>query len=235
MDNIKQMIRGSKDIDYTLPLVHNGGVAKGFTFTGLYSDTAISIGNSTTALTLSASNDRAIEIYTTTAAAVVQPFYMKTTMTTAAATGGRAQFHLTANVALGGWSNAIKGYVEYGASGRTAGLGSAVCAEILLSAGTTSGTYAPLESELVINADTGKTGTSTSFLYGNIAGTSSTGKTTINTNGYFFELGVGVVTTTDGMFEEVTVTAAQVFDAALKVKVGGVDYFIGLCDDKSFA
>lgn len=159
--------------------------------------------------------------------------YVQHTLTGAGQVGGRSRFHLAANAVLGGWSNAIKGSVTYSTAGRTTGLGSAICAEITLSTNTTAGTYAPLESELVADSAV-STGTSTSFLYGNIAGSDGTGKTTINTNAYFFELGAGVVTTTDGMFEEVTVTAAQVFDAALKVKVGGADYFIGLCDDKSF-
>lgn len=197
----------------------------------------IKIGTSSAVITLTAGTPR-FEIHTTNAgtsgSTSAEPMLLSTTLTGVGQVGGRARFLLSTNVALGGWSNAIKGIVEYGASGRTNGLGSAVLGEILLSAGTTQGTYAPLETELVANSAV-STGTATSFLYGNIAGSNGTGKTTINTNGYFFELGAGVVTTTDGMFEEVTVTAAQVFDAALKVRIGGVDYFIGLADDKTFA
>ena len=54
------------------------------------------------------------------------------------------------------------------------------------------------------------------------------------TNGYFFDI-QGVTSETDGFFEEITVTAAQVFDACLRIKIGSANYFIGLCDDKSFA
>jgi len=176
----------------------------------------------------------ATEALTLTCTDISAPIVMTNTMATAAKTGCRALFQVNANAALGGWSNAVKGYVAYNASGSTSGLGSAVCGELLLSTGTTIGTYAPLESELVANSAV-STGTKTSFLYMNIAGSNPTGKTTINTNGYLFELGVGVVTTTDGMFEEITVTAAQVFDACLRINVGGANYFIGLCDDKTFA
>lgn len=164
----------------------------------------------------------------------VEPFYVKSVLTVAGQVGGRSRFHCTSNVASGGWINALKGHMEFGASGSASGLGSAVLGELLLSAGTTTGTYAPIESELVADSAV-STGTSTSFFYANIGGSNGTGKTTINTNGYFFELGAGVVNTSDGMFEEISVTAAQVFDACLKVKIGGVNYFIGLADDKTFA
>jgi hypothetical protein len=49
---------------------------------------------------------------------------------------------MTTNVALGSWSNALKGEVTYGASGSTTGLGSSILAEMTLAAGTTTGTYA---------------------------------------------------------------------------------------------
>jgi hypothetical protein len=99
----------------------------------------------------------------------VEPVSVSTTMTGAGGVGGRAKFLTTINAALGSWSNALKGEVVYGSSGRTTGLGSAVLAEMTLSAGTTSGTYAPLELEL--NAPTGaKTGTLTSFIHASTQG-----------------------------------------------------------------
>lgn len=155
----------------------------------------LQIGTSTSAVTVtqtSTANVPVIEMYTTsssTSASIsVEPIYMKSTMTGAAGVGGRARFHLYTNVALGGWSNALKAYAEYGASGRTAGLGSALCAELVMSAGTSSGTYAPLESEISFGT-TGVTGTATSFLYMNTAGTN---RTNFDTSGYLFELGAGL-------------------------------------------
>ena len=150
-------------------------------------------------------------------------------MTGAAGVGGRARFHLTTNVALGGWSNALKAHVEYGATGKTAGMGSALLAELALSAGTVDGTYAPLESELVAGSGA-STGTSTSFLYCNIGGADAA---TVNTNGYLLELGAGVVDTADGLFDTIDADDAD-FNACLKIKIGGVDYFIGLSTTNAF-
>jgi len=116
----------------------------------------------------------------------VEPFLMESTMTGAGGVGGRARFKLYTNVALGSWSNALKAYAEYGANGRTAGMGSAFCAEMKLSAGTTSGTYAPLEVELV--ASTGdSTGTATGFIYCNADGTGE--DSVIDSNAYLFVFG----------------------------------------------
>jgi curli biogenesis system outer membrane secretion channel CsgG len=63
-------------------------------------------------------------------------------------------------------------------------LGSALVAELTLSAGTTSGTYAPLEIEL--NAPTSaSTGTRTSFIYASAQGLNVAA---VDTNGVFFNL-----------------------------------------------
>ena len=198
---------------------------------------SIEVGTTGTPLVLTAGTP-IFDMYTTCAtvhaSTSAESFYVKNTMTGIAGVGGRARFHMYTNVALGSWSNALKAYAEYGAAGRTTGLGSALCAEMLLSAGTTSGTYAPLEGELVADSAV-STGTATSFMYMNIAGSNGTGKTTLNTNGYLFELGAGVVDTSSGMFDVVTKTPTSVeFDANLKIRVGGVDYFIPLSADNAF-
>ena len=170
----------------------------------------------------------------TSASTSAEPFYMKSTMTGAAGVGGRALFHMYTNVALGGWSNAIKGYASYGSAGRTAGLGSAVCGEILLSAGTTSGTYAPLESELEANSAV-STGTSTSFFYANIDGSNSSGKTTINTNGHLFELGAGIVDTANGLLDAITSDSTPVFEYRLRIMTGAGAMYIPASTSATFA
>ena len=157
-------------------------------FVGLAS---IEIGVTGTPLVLTAGTP-IFDMYTTcastSASTSAESFYVKHVMTGAAGVGGRARFHMTANVALGGWANALKAHVVFGDSGRVTGLASAFCAELELSAGTTQGTYAPLESEIVlVSGDS--TGTATSFLYMNSSGT---GKATFDTNGYLFELGAGM-------------------------------------------
>lgn len=155
-----------------------------------------------------------------------EPMYVYSILTGTSPVGGRSEFHTYANVACGGWMNAIKGYTQFGASGRVTGLASAVCAEVLLSAGTTQGTYAPLEAELVADSAV-STGTSTSFLYCNIAGSNGTGITTINTNGYFFEIGAGIADTAGGMFEAETVGTVSATHV-LRVKIDGTAYWLAL-------
>jgi len=145
----------------------------------------------------------------------VESFYIKTSMTGAAGTGGRARFHMYTNVALGGWSNALKAYAEYGASGKTTGLGSALCAELLMSAGTSTGSYAPLESEISFGT-TGVTGTATSFLYMNTAGTA---RTAFDTSGFLFELGAGISPASGKMIYDNTGTDPANSDGSLRIRL----------------
>jgi len=178
----------------------------------------------------------AFALYTTNASVhastSAESFLVYNTQTGIAGVGGRARFFMTTNVALGGWSNALKAEVTYGTAGRTTGLGSAFCAEITLSAGTTSGTYAPLESELTA-ASGAKTGTATSFLYMN-AGT-DTDSVINGPNGYLFELGAGITDTAGGIFEAETVAAWAVdFTHVLKIRIAGTAYYIGLNTAKTF-
>ncbi len=173
------------------------------------------------------------EAFTITVTDVSAPFVFTNTVTTATTTGGRALFTLAVDCVMGGWANALKANTTFGVAGRVTGLGSCICADLTLSAFTASANYTVFEANVVANVGV-STGQGTSFFRGNIAGTNGGGKTTLNTNMFAFDFGEGVVTTTDGMFEEVTVTAAEVFDAVLRIRVGAASYFIGLCDDKSF-
>jgi len=162
----------------------------------------------------------------TSGSSSVEPLYFKSVMTGAGGVGGRARFHLYTNVALGGWSNALKAYTEYGASGNTTGLGSAFCAEIALSAGTTAGTYAPLESELVLGSGA-QTGTATSFLYMAVSGAD---KTTMDDNGFLFELS-GVTAGAGDLYD--TSATAGTGDATLKVRINGETKYLLIADDAS--
>lgn len=150
-----------------------------------------------------------------------QPLIVSTTMSGAGADGGRAKFDMTTNVALGSFSNALKAEVTYGASGRTIGLGSAFVAEMTLSAGTSSGTYAPIEIEL--NAPSGaSTGTRTSFIYASAQGA---GVGTVDDNAVFFNL-QGVTAGAGHM-----VVAGSTLGTAyggLRVRVGNTNYWVPL-------
>jgi hypothetical protein len=142
--------------------------------------------------------------------------------------GGRAEFHMYTNVALGGWSNAIKGFAEYGAAGKTTGLGSAICAELTLSAGTVDGNYAPLEIELNIPSGA-SLGTKTSFIHLSAQGDDIA---TFKTSGYLFSLN-GPTDTANGLFDATNVDDPD-FTHALRISINGTDYFIGLSTTVAF-
>jgi hypothetical protein len=148
-----------------------------------------------------------------------QPLVVSTTMSGAGADGGRSKFDMTTNVALGSFSNALKAEVTYGATGRTTGLGSAFVAEMTLSAGTSSGTYAPLELEL--NMPTGaSTGTLTSFIHASMQGAAVA---TMDTNGRFINL-VGVTAGAGKMWK--TGTTLGTAAGALRCRIAGTDYWL---------
>jgi hypothetical protein len=145
------------------------------------------------------------------------------TMTGVGGTGGRTLFKMDTNVALGGFSNALKAEVTYGASGRTTGLGSAFVAEMTLSAGTSAGTYAPVEIELNMGASA-STGTASSLLFASVNGAAGD-KATFDTNGYLLNL-AGVTAGASKMFaNNGTVEAAEI-TYGLKVKIAGADYYL---------
>lgn len=150
-----------------------------------------------------------------------QPLVVSTTMSGAGADGGRAKFDMTTNVALGSFSNALKAEVTYGASGRTTGLGSAFVAEMTLSAGTSAGTYAPLELELNAPASA-STGTMTSFIY---ASTQGANVAAVDDNAVFFNL-QGVTAGSTHLFQTGTTLGSPA--ATIKVRVGGTNYFLPL-------
>jgi hypothetical protein len=153
------------------------------------------------------------------------------TMTGAGGTGGRTLFQLNTNVALGSFSNALKAEVVYGASGRTAGLGSAFVAEMTLSAGTSAGTYAPVEIEL--NLGTGaSTGTASSLMYASVNGL---GKAAMDDNGYLLNL-AGVAVGSSKLFaNNGSIGNVDEITHGLKVRIAGADYFILLATAANFA
>ena len=174
-------------------------------------------------------NDHIVDIYSTCASTdgsnSVRPIYMKNTMTGIGGVGGRVEFHLYTNVALGGWSNALKAFAEYGAAGRTNGLGSAFCAELTLSAGTTQGNYAPLEVELNIPSGA-SLGTKTKFMHLSVQGTDVTN---MDDSGYLMSLN-GLTAASGKLFQANTAAAAT---HALRMDIDGVDYFVMLTDQNA--
>jgi len=149
----------------------------------------------------------------------VEPVVVDTTMTGAGGVGGRAKFKTTINAVLGSFSNAVKGEIVYGASGRTTGLGSAVLAEMSLSAGTSAGTYAPLELELNVPSGAA-TGTLTSFIHASMQGA---GVATMDTNGRFINI-VGVTAGAGKMWK--TGTTLGTAAGGLRCRIAGTDYWL---------
>jgi hypothetical protein len=150
-----------------------------------------------------------------------QPLIVSTTMSGAGADGGRAKFDMTTNVALGSFSNALKAEVTYGASGRTTGLGSAFVAEMTLSAGTSAGTYAPIEIELNLGTSA-STGTASSLIFASVNGD---GKATMDTNGYLLNL-AGVTVAGAKLAATGTITNVNEITHGLRVKIAGSDYYL---------
>lgn len=157
----------------------------------------------------------------TSGSSSVEPLVVNTTMTGAGGVGGRAKFQLNTNVALGGWSNALKAEVVYGAAGRTTGLGSAFVAEMTLSAGTSAGTYAPVEIELNVPASA-SLGTATSLMYASVNGAD---KATFDTSGYVMNI-AGVTAGTNKAFANNGNVALAEITYGLKVKIAGSDYYL---------
>jgi hypothetical protein len=168
---------------------------------------------------------------TSTGTATFNASTTEVTMTGAGGTGGRTLFQLNTNVALGSFSNALKAEVVYGASGRTTGLGSAFVAEMTLSAGTSAGTYAPVEIEL--NLGTGaSTGTASSLMYASVNGL---GKAAMDDNGYVLNL-AGVTAGSSKLFaNNGSIGNVDEITHGLKVRIAGADYFILLATAANFA
>ena len=150
-----------------------------------------------------------------------QPLVVDTTMSGAGADGGRAKFAMSTNVARGSFSNALKAEVTYGASGRTTGLGSAFVAEMSLSAGTSAGTYAPVEIELNAPASA-STGTATSFMY---ISTQGANVAAVDSNAFLFNL-QGLTAGSGKMLQTGTTFGTPA--ATLKCKVGSTTYYLPL-------
>lgn len=152
------------------------------------------------------------------------------TMTGAGGTGGRTLFQLNADAALGSFTNALKAFVVYGTSGSTSGLGSAFVAEMTLSAGTSAGTYAPIEIELNA-ASTASTGTLTSLIHASVNGTGA--DSVVNANAVLVNL-VGMTAGSAGDTDMVTAPGGNFVAAdveggvGIKVKVGASFYYIPL-------
>ena len=155
----------------------------------------------------------------------VEPLNINTTLTGAGGVGGRVKFHMTTEVVLGSWANALKAEVDWGAAGAVTGLGSAFVAEMTLGPGSEAGgTYGVLELELNAPADSGET--NVAFIYASMQGaevaTLDDAVSLLSLNGV--AAGAGSIFNT---FSQITNAAVQ---ASVKIKINGTEWFIPLMD-----
>ena len=150
-----------------------------------------------------------------------EPFVVETILTGAGATGGRALFKVSSEVNLGGWINALKGILELGTDGQVQGLGSGICAELVLpSGGLDRGTLTCLELEMV--AAGALNGHPTSLVYAQVSGAESAG---FGTAGYFLDY-VGPVEASGGLFD----TDKSAADTGgLRIRVNGNIRYLVYC------
>lgn len=172
---------------------------------------------------------------TSTGSSTYEASVTDVTMTGAGGVGGRTRFQLNADAALGSFSNALKAITVYGASGKTTGLGSAVVAEMTMSAGTDAGNYAPVEIELNV-PDSASLGTKTALLYASVNGADAS---TFDTSGVSMNV-QGLTAGSAGDTDAFTVPGGN-FDVStdishgLKIRVGAAEYYIPLIPVADFS
>lgn len=213
---------GETNVALSLNGAGNGAMTLNTTSTGL-----TTLGNATGgcalagAVTLTRSTDSASE---TVGLSVAD------TRTGAGATGWGIKGNLISNVALGSYANGVYGILSFGGSGAVTGLAAGVCAEILLGAGCTAGTYAGLEIEFGMDTSA-VTGTDSSFMYLSLYGAA---KATFDTNGYFFQL-AGVTKNTGKLLADTTSGATARPVQALKCKTPDGIRYLPLYDTVAIA
>ena len=200
-----------------------GGLAiKQVRFNPESGSTAIIIGDSTTAITLATYAQRAISIYTTSASTdgsnTVLPVYINATMSATGGVGRAFEARLNVTGKLGGWGNAIKGYIDLTGGTGTSGLASAICAEMKMSASATLGTFGVLELELVCPsswvAHDGIGTNSNSFIYAQVSGNT---KGEFDDHGYLFNI--------QGLTSG---TTHLLYNNTLKCAIGSTKWYIPL-------
>ena len=224
----------------TTAMLISGGHATGLSITGTPTSTCIGIGVTGTPIVLT-NGTHAVSIFTSTNAltGTVRAMEITHSMLTADLSTINEVMYIDfeSSVSTGDWTNAIVGRINYTAPGNAnGGMAAAICAEMsLMGAAQTGGRYYSLDCEIECPENFTCPANATypvAFMKFGVWG-DATAVNSFEAGGYLFHID-GVATGTDYLFEEVTVTAAAVFDAVLKINVGGADYFIGLCDDKSF-
>ncbi|GAF69313.1 unnamed protein product, partial [marine sediment metagenome] len=129
----------------TANIAISGANATGINMTGTYSTAGISI-----VTDMAAYNDYCIYIAADCddTSGTVVPLYVITDLDVANCNGRAAEFVLAPTAKMGGWGNAIKGYLNLSGALGSAGTLAGICAEVLLPSGAMDGTVGVLELEM---------------------------------------------------------------------------------------
>lgn len=188
----------------------------------------VTLGNSTTAMTLSAATSRAITVYTTFGATTsgVVASYIESAMTGIGGSGVASEVYLKTNVILGTYVAAIYGVLDLQTVGGVTGVGSAICAELVMpgSASTAFGTFGALKLDIVCPANWALTQTAVSFIRARASGTTVAAWVT---GGYLFDL-AGMGTPADDTTAVFHLQNHVTTTHALRILVDGVSYDIPL-------
>ncbi len=162
----------------------------------------------------------------------IQPVYSYCEMTGAGGVGGRANFHTFISAKMAGWTNALKGYIDFDTDGCVTGLASAVLAEMRLPAGNLAtlgggglGTYGVLELELVCQSGGSTGGVAVAYQYMAVSG-DETSCDDWDDNGYIWNI-QGLEDATGNVFDTDTSPGT---DATLRILIGSTPYYILLSD-----
>lgn len=147
------------------------------------------------------------------------PINFALTLTGVGASVDGAKFAAATEVALGTYANALNAKLDFGAAGRVTGLGGALCAELDLGPGTTSGSYAVFEAELNVPAS-GSLGTRTSFMSLNAWGANVAA---FDTGGFLFDLN-GLTSASGKLF--FLDNAAGTVAGSLRIQINGTPYYL---------
>jgi hypothetical protein len=242
MANTSAMKRGFHydEANTKLSIYVNGTEVVNYTTTAInYPTTSamLNIGTSASPVAYTAGTP-AFAMYTTNAgtsgSTSAEPFYVKSTLTGAGQVGGRARFHTYSNVAGGGWTNALKSYLEFGDSGTVTGLASSMCVEMLMPNANmgSGGAYYPLEIEYVAGGTSlvtagSATGNQAGFIY---MAQSGDADGDFDDHGFLFYL-AGCTAGSGHLYD--TTASAATGDATLKINVGGATKYLLIADDAS--
>jgi hypothetical protein len=144
--------------------------------------------------------------------------------------------NIDSSYTTGDWTNAIVGRINYDATGNAnGGMAAAICAEMSMPAAAQSGgAYYALDCEIEMpeNATCGASAAlPMAFMKFGIWG-DATAVDSFEAGGYLFHID-GVADTAGGMFDATDVDDPD-FTHALKINIGGTDYFIGLSTSVAF-